>query len=168
MSVPRQRSKRRYAARLRVAGAIPAALVALLLAWAAFGVERAGAEPLERSLTLESATPTSLVVTWDEVAGTTLYTVQWRRADEPELGGFHAEVDGRHEITGLLPGREYVIRIQASSGGGVTLAWIRARLAPSEACHFQHARRRLDLHQRAAAADPERRFARASLHVNPV
>ena len=77
------------------------------------------------ALTLESATPTSLTVTWDVVAGGSLYSIQWRRSDQARLGPNYAGKNGRHVISGLLPGREYVVRIEVYAPNASVLARIR-------------------------------------------
>ena len=77
-----------------------------------------------RPLTLESATLTTLTVTWDAVPGAVRYDVRWRVPDGV-FGPDQATTGTRHEITGLSPGRPYVVRVHPIAAGGATLRQFR-------------------------------------------
>ncbi|MCY4619639.1 MAG: fibronectin type III domain-containing protein [Chloroflexi bacterium] len=97
-----------------------ALMVALLVGWGLAGAEDVeGDATPETALTLESATPTSLTVTWDDVPNATLYSVRWRLTGQTAYSPSYAAMGGRYQITGLLPGRNYRVRIEVSGGSGV-------------------------------------------------
>lgn len=97
-----------------------ALVMALLVGWGLAGAEDVeGDATPETALTLESATPTSLTVTWDDVPNATLYSVRWRLTGQSTFSPSYAATGGRYQITGLLPGRNYRVRIEVSGGSGV-------------------------------------------------
>ncbi len=118
---------RRSPIRLRRWTAVVATvLLAVVLVWGAAGADEAeGDGAPELPLNLESATPSSLAVTWDEVEGAALYTIQWRRFEQFPQGPSYAATGGRYRITGLLAGRLYVVRVLVSGGNGAILAILR-------------------------------------------
>ena len=119
------RPSRRGRCGARWALAVGALVAAVLVGWSgALAEEPAGDAATELALTLETATPTSLTVSWELVAGAQLYDVRWRTPNG-RLRGSHPAPGGRYEITGLLPGREYVVRVEVTGGTGAVLARIR-------------------------------------------
>ncbi|MCY4619641.1 MAG: fibronectin type III domain-containing protein [Chloroflexi bacterium] len=97
-----------------------ALLVLLLVGWGLAGAEDVEGDAIpETALTLESTTPTSLTVTWDDVPNATLYSVRWRLTGQSTFSPSYAATGGRYQITGLLPGRNYRVRIEVSGGSGV-------------------------------------------------
>ncbi|MDE2988919.1 MAG: fibronectin type III domain-containing protein [Chloroflexota bacterium] len=103
-----------------------ALLLALLVGWAPAGAQEGGSDSaVEPALTLKSSTPTSLTVEWDDVNGASSYTIRWRPVGTPTFGPSLPASGGRHRITALLPGRQYVVQVFARGAAGEQLALLR-------------------------------------------
>ena len=116
------------------AGRIRAALAALLVALSiGLGVwmTAAAQSPAVGELQLETSTPTSLTVVWEDVTGATSYAIRWRLVGVSEFTASVAATGGRHQITGLSAGREYVVQVLASDADGTLLARLRGRFRPA-------------------------------------
>ncbi|MCY3557884.1 MAG: fibronectin type III domain-containing protein [Chloroflexi bacterium] len=104
-----------------------AALVVLLVIGLGVWGAAAAQEPEEESavepvLSLEALTLTSMTVIWDDVTGATSYAVRWRLVGTPGFEPAVTVTTERHQISGLLPGRQYVVRVEASDADGTVLA----------------------------------------------
>ena len=107
---------------LRV-GVIAALLMIGLGVWGTSSAQ----SPAVGALQSEPSTPTSLTVVWDDVTGATSYTIRWRLVGTAEFTPAVTAADGRHEITGLSAGRQYVVQVLAADAEGTLLARLRGR-----------------------------------------
>ncbi|MXX93205.1 MAG: hypothetical protein F4Y63_07125 [Chloroflexi bacterium] len=115
----------------RTAAVAVALFAGLLLIGLAVWTTATAQTPAVGELQLETSKPTSLTVVWEDVTGADSYTIRWRLVGSSEFTLPVAAAGGRHQITGLLAGREYVVQVLASDADGTLLARLRGAFRPA-------------------------------------